>query len=42
VEHWFSLTVGRFAGVPFRLSLWQEIIVRLLVGWKHPIEVLDL
>jgi phage terminase large subunit-like protein len=38
---WFSLTVGRFAGVPFRLSLWQEIIVRLLVGWKHPIEVLD-
>lgn len=38
---WFSLTVGRFAGVPFRLSFWQEIIVRLLVGWKHPIEVLD-
>lgn len=38
---WFSLTVGRFAGVAFRLSLWQEIIVRLLVGWKHPIEVLD-
>src|SRR5262249_52360080 len=23
------------------LSFWQEIIVRLLVGWKHPIEVLD-
>lgn len=38
---WFSLTVGRFAGVPFRLSFWQEIIVRILIGWKHPIEVLD-
>jgi hypothetical protein len=35
---WFSLTVGRFAGKPFRLSLWQEIIVRLLIGWKHPVE----
>lgn len=38
---WFSLTVGRFAGKPFRLSLWQEIIVRLLVGWKHPIDILS-
>lgn len=38
---WFSLTVGRFAGKPFRLSFWQEIAVRLLVGWKHPIEILD-
>lgn len=44
VEHWpvwFSLTVGRFAGKPFRLSFWQEIVIRLLVGWKHPIEILD-
>jgi phage terminase large subunit-like protein len=38
---WFSLTVGRFAGKPFRLAFWQEVIVRLLVGWKAPIEVLD-
>jgi phage terminase large subunit-like protein len=38
---WFKLTVGRFAGIPFRLSVWQEIIVRLLVGWKAPIEVID-
>jgi hypothetical protein len=21
---WFKLTVGRFAGIPFRLSFWQE------------------
>lgn len=38
---WFKLTVGRFAGVPFRLSFWQECIVRLLVGWKAPTEVID-
>lgn len=38
---WFKLTVARFAGIPFRLSFWQEIIVRLLVGWKAPIEVID-
>lgn len=38
---WFKLTVGRFAGIPFRLSPWQEIIVRLLVGWKAPTEVID-
>jgi phage terminase large subunit-like protein len=38
---WFKLTVGRFAGIPFRLSTWQEIIVRLLVGWKVPTEVID-
>ncbi|BCJ90032.1 terminase [Terrihabitans soli] len=37
----FKLTEDRFAGKPFRLILWQEIIVRLLVGWKHPVEVLD-
>lgn len=38
---WFKLTVGRFAGIPFRLSFWQECIVRLLVGWKAPIEIID-
>lgn len=37
----FRLTEDRFAGKPFRLNLWQEIIVRLLVGWKVPVEVLD-
>src|ERR1700755_3088110 len=31
---WFKLTVGRFAGLPFRLSFWQELIVRLLGGWE--------
>lgn len=38
---WFTLTVGRFAGKPFRLAFWQEIVVRLLVGWKAPIDILD-
>ena len=37
----FRLTPLRFAGVPFRLLKWQEIIVRLLVGWKAPIEIID-
>lgn len=37
----FRLTEDRFAGKPFRLAVWQEIIVRLLVGWKAPIEVTD-
>ncbi|WP_423606150.1 terminase large subunit [Sphingomonas sp. MS122] len=37
----FRLTEDRFAGKPFRLVAWQEIIVRLLVGWKVPVEVLD-
>ncbi|NKJ34120.1 terminase TerL endonuclease subunit [Rhizobium sp. SG570] len=37
----FRLTEDRFAGKPFRLGLWQEIIVRLLVGWKAPNEILD-
>lgn len=37
----FRLTEDRFAGKPFRLALWQEIIVRLLVGWKAPIEIID-
>lgn len=44
VELWpqvFRLTEDRFAGKAFRLVAWQEIIVRLLVGWKIPIEVLD-
>jgi phage terminase large subunit-like protein len=38
---WFTLTTLRFAGKPFRLQFWQEIIVRLLVGWKAPTEILD-
>ncbi|WP_303702970.1 terminase large subunit [Brevundimonas naejangsanensis] len=37
----FRLTEDRFAGKPFRLNVWQEIIVRLLIGWKVPVEVLD-
>ncbi len=44
VENWpliFRLTNDRFKGVPFKLLLWQEIIVRLLVGWKKPIEIID-
>lgn len=44
VERWpeiFRLTNDRFKGVPFRLVKWQEIGVRLLVGWKKPIEVID-
>ncbi|MCE2363466.1 terminase large subunit, partial [Escherichia coli] len=27
-------TEGRWAGKPFHLRIWQEAIVRLLVGWK--------
>jgi len=44
VELWpkiFRLTEDRFAGKVFRLTRWQEITVRLLVGWKIPVEVLD-
>lgn len=44
VDRWpkiFRLTNDRFKGVPFRLVKWQEITVRLLVGWKKPIEVID-
>lgn len=44
VDHfprWFTLTTLRFAGKPFRLQFWQEVIVRLLVGWKAPTEILD-
>lgn len=38
---WATLTLDRFAGVRFKLSPWQEIVVRLLVGWMIPVEVLD-
>lgn len=38
---WFTLTTLRFAGKKFRLQFWQEVIVRLLVGWKAPTEILD-
>lgn len=37
----FRLTNDRFKGVPFRLLPWQEITVRLLVGWKKPIDIID-
>jgi len=37
----FRLTEDRFAGKPFRLALWQECIVRMLVGWKVPVEIFD-
>lgn len=38
---WFRLTEDRFAGKPFRLADWQAIIVRMVVGWKVPVEILD-
>lgn len=44
VELWpkvFVLTEDRFAGRPFQLIFWQEIVVRLLVGWKVPTEIVD-
>lgn len=37
----FRLTEDRFAGKPFKLAVWQECIVRLLVGWKAPAEIVD-
>lgn len=37
----FRLTDDRFRGVPFKLLLWQEITVRMLVGWKKPIDIID-
>jgi hypothetical protein len=37
----FKLTQDRFAGLPFKLVGWQEIVVRLLVGWQHPVLELD-
>lgn len=44
VKFWpkvFRLTEDRFAGKPFQLTFWQECIVRLLIGWKAPVEVLE-
>lgn len=38
---WATLTTDRFAGVPFVLLPWQAAIVRLMVGWMAPVEVLD-
>lgn len=38
---WATLTTDRFAGKRFKLLLWQEITVRLMVGWMNPVEVLD-
>lgn len=38
---WNKLTDDRFAGHPFFLLQWEEIILRLLVGWKRPIEAAD-
>lgn len=47
-EHWvtewpnlFKLTQDRFAGLPFKLNVWQALIVRLMVGWQRPDEQLD-
>jgi phage terminase large subunit-like protein len=37
----FRLTDDRFKGIPFRLLPWQELTVRLLIGWKKPIDVID-
>lgn len=37
----FKLTTLRFKGKRFRLAWWQEIIVRMLVGWKRPIDIQD-
>jgi phage terminase large subunit-like protein len=39
--NWATLTLDRFAGVKFKLGPWQELTVRLLVGWMIPIEILD-
>lgn len=38
---WATLTLDRFAGLKFVLSDWQAIVVRMLVGWHIPIDVLD-
>jgi phage terminase large subunit-like protein len=38
---WMHFTDDRFAGKPFYLAPWQEIVVRLIVGWKVPIEITD-
>jgi phage terminase large subunit-like protein len=39
--HWFRLTNDRFYDQQFFLNEWQEIIVRLLVGWKIPEDTID-
>lgn len=39
--NWATLTLDRFAGVKFKLRPWQEAVVRLLVGWMIPVELLD-
>jgi len=44
VDAWpkiLRLTEDRFDGKPFWLLKWQSITVRLLVGWKKPVEILD-
>jgi phage terminase large subunit-like protein len=44
VEMWpkvFVFTEDRFAGKSFKLTFWEEVIVRLLVGWKTDIEMAD-
>lgn len=39
--NWATLTLDRFAGVKFKLNTWQELAVRLLVGWMIPTEIVD-
>lgn len=40
--NWARLTIDRrFAGKRFVLTDWQELIVRLLIGWTIPIDVVD-
>lgn len=34
-------TEDRFAGKPFRLNAWENIAVRLLFGWKVPVDTID-
>lgn len=44
VEIWpryFTLTDDRFAGQPFHLAFWEEVVLRMLIGWKAPVEVAD-
>jgi hypothetical protein len=36
---WMHFTDDRFAGKPFYLNFDQEIVVRLLVGWKVPVDI---
>ena len=37
----FKFTVFEYAGNPFFLDWWQEIIVRMMVGWKRPTDRAD-